>query len=74
MEKETSLIDKKQNVQEDRKPLSVVGKKQINPEEFLLEKEKTLGKLISPRFREFFYRKLKELKDPEKAWSSIHGN
>nr|WP_257588164.1 hypothetical protein [Leptospira sp. id769339] len=67
MEKEPSFIEKSKNV-------PIVGKKKYNPEDFLLEKEKSLGKVISPRFRELFYRKLKELKDPESAWRSIYGN
>ena len=74
MDKDTSLLDKSKNIQEDRKNLSNTGKRKNTPEEFLLQKETSLGKVITPRFRELFFRKYKELNDLERAWSSIYGD
>lgn len=54
MEKENSLLDKNKIISDDRKNLSNTGKKKSSPEEFLFQKEKSLGKPITPRFRELF--------------------
>ncbi|EKR56974.1 hypothetical protein FH593_21025 (plasmid) [Leptospira interrogans] len=50
--------------------------KKETPDEFLSRKEKELGKIISPRFREYFKRELKAISNPslEAVWEAVSGN
>ncbi|AGS80563.1 MULTISPECIES: hypothetical protein [Leptospira] len=50
--------------------------KKETPDEFLSRKEKELGKIISPRFRDYFKRELKAISNPslEAVWESVSGN
>nr|WP_017851717.1 hypothetical protein [Leptospira interrogans] len=50
--------------------------KKETPDEFLSRKEKELGKIISPRFREYFKRELKVISNPslEAVWEAVSGN
>ncbi|WP_081605063.1 hypothetical protein [Leptospira alstonii] len=50
--------------------------KNQTPEEFLLKKETQLGKTITPRFREYFYRELKRVSNRtfEDVWEAVNGN
>ncbi|EQA61440.1 hypothetical protein [Leptospira alexanderi] len=51
-----------------------LSKKQTS-EEFLLKKETELGKTITPRFREYFYRELNRISNRtyEQVWESVFG-
>ncbi|UOG50844.1 hypothetical protein [Leptospira noguchii] len=50
--------------------------KKETPDDFLSRKEKELGKIISPRFRDYFKRELKAISNPslEAVWESVSGN
>ncbi|EMO54799.1 hypothetical protein [Leptospira noguchii] len=50
--------------------------KKETPDEFLSRKEKELGKIISPRFRDYFKRELKAISNPslEAVWEAVSGN
>lgn len=47
-------------------------KQSISPEEFLLSKELEIGKVLTPRFRTLFYKKLKEKKTYLAAWAALY--
>ncbi|EMJ62085.1 MULTISPECIES: hypothetical protein [Leptospira] len=68
------MIDEDANLQKGTKVLTKPKTNQT-PEEFLLCKERELGRTISPRFRNFFYRELKAKGNSiEDAWRIInHG-
>ncbi|WP_016759938.1 hypothetical protein [Leptospira weilii] len=68
------MIDEDANLQKGTKVLTKPKTNQT-PEEFLLCKERELGRTISPRFRNFFYRELKTKGNSiEDAWRIInHG-
>ncbi|TGM04858.1 hypothetical protein EHQ76_07390 [Leptospira barantonii] len=67
MEQELNLKGK------DPKNLSTQRKE--TPEEFLLKKEKLLGRPITHRFREFFFRELNGISNRsyEQVWESVNG-
>ncbi|WP_078129757.1 hypothetical protein [Leptospira alexanderi] len=72
------MIDEDANLQKGKVETKVLTKPKTNqtPEEFLLSKEKELGRTISPRFRNFFYRELKAKGNNsfEDTWRTInHG-
>ncbi|EMO66415.1 hypothetical protein LEP1GSC132_2481 [Leptospira kirschneri str. 200803703] len=50
--------------------------KKETPDEFLSRKEKELGKIISPRFREYFKKELKAISNAsfEAVWEAVSGN
>ncbi|EMN89482.1 hypothetical protein [Leptospira weilii] len=68
------MIDEDANLQKGTKVLTKPKTNQT-PEEFLLCKERELGRTISPRFRNFFYRELKAKGNSiEDVWRIInHG-
>ncbi|RHX83234.1 hypothetical protein [Leptospira stimsonii] len=72
MEEETNLLKGKV----DSKVITKTKSNQ-SPQEFLLGKERELGRTITPRFREFFFRELKVKGNNsfEDVWRAVnHGN
>lgn len=67
------------NLQKGKVDSKVLAKPKTNqtPQEFLLCKERELGRTITPRFRDFFFRELKAKANNsfEEVWRDVnHGN
>ncbi|PJZ51529.1 hypothetical protein [Leptospira adleri] len=67
------------NLQRGKVDSKVLTKPKTNqtPQEFLLFKERELGRTITPRFREYFFRELKAKGNNsfEEIWRAVnHGN
>ncbi|WP_078124737.1 hypothetical protein [Leptospira alexanderi] len=68
-------MEPEQSKGKDKESNSSLNKKET-PDEFLSRKEKELGKIISPRFREYFKRELNAISNPslEAVWEATIGN
>lgn len=72
-------MEENANLQKGKVDSKVLTKPKSNqsPQEFLLSKERDLGRTITPRFREYFFRELKAKGNNsfEEIWRAVnHGN